>query len=332
MAASSNKKSTTTTTTMASSPTANNNETPKLSMSEKLAHFLRQQSLWDFVDPSQPWVLYDQGSFLGIFDFIPAHYRFGPWSLSASLFLACLLYSLLLAAALLNIEAPETGWLEQFAISEDESYQAFTLEWYYTLAAFLWMLYICWNVYAKSPLSTAAWMSFTLWSWTIVTIRHGLCVVAPFLSSVRFLTEVLRFPALLSASITTGIWNLILFPAIVIVFLKDAQQRRTFIGYVTNFRLTQLHVFNLLFAVMNGAYVAPKRPLHLGDLAAGAILLVVYIWWYYGVLDRLGIHLYPIFSPRTPLVILSWSLIVAACIGGYHFWKGVLEEVQEQEE
>jgi hypothetical protein len=195
------------------------------------------------------------------------------------------------------------------------------------------MLYVCWNVYAKSPLSAAAWMSFTLWSWTIVTIRHGLCVVAPFWSSVRFLTEVLRFPALLSASITTVIWNLVLFPAIVIFFLKDPQERRTFIGYFTNFRLTQLHVFNILFAVVNGAYVAPKRPLHLGDMAVGAILLVVYVGWYYCILDRLGIHMYPIFSPRTPLVILSWSLVVAACWGGYHFWKGVLlledEEAEE---
>jgi hypothetical protein len=292
------------------------------SSSDKFADFLRGHSLWDLVNPNKPWVLTDNGSFLGFFDFIPEHYRHGPWSLSAMLFLATILYLLVLAATWLSLQA---GWWEQFSLA-DSSYQAFTNEWYYTLVAFVWMMYVAWNVYTQSPLRAAAWISFTLWSWTIVTIRHGLLLMAPWLPSVRLWTEVLRFPALLSASLTTIIWNFVLFPVIIIWFMKDAEQRRTFIGYFTNFRLTQLHVFNLFFAVANCALVTPTRPLHMGDLGATAVLIVVYMIWYYFVLDRLGIHLYPIFSPRTPLVVFSWMLIIGACSGGYHFWKGILAE------
>ena len=105
----------------------------------------------------------------------------------------------------------------------------------------------------RSPMGKIAWISFTLWSWTIVTIRFGLLVLAPWVPAVRVPAEMLRFPGLMSASITTIVWNAILFPAIYLFYIKCNEQRKKFFGYFTNFRLTQLHVFNILFAYMGGA-------------------------------------------------------------------------------
>lgn len=284
-------------------------------------------SLWDFVDPSKPWVFGDgKSAFDGFFNFIPRHYRYGPWHVGSSLMLGALAYVLVLGATWMRLHPPnDRGWMSLYNIG-DEHYQPFTTPWYATLAIFLWMMFICWNVMFVSPMGKAAWISFTLWSWTTVTIRHGLLVLAPWLTSVRVAAEILRFPGLLSASITTVVWNFVLFPAIAIFYIDDAEQRKKFIGYFTNFRLTQLHVFNIFFAVANGAILEPQRPLHLGDLTAGIVMLVIYMLFYFCILDRLGIHLYPIFSPRTPIAIPSLLIVIGACVGGFSFWKGMLPQ------
>jgi hypothetical protein len=217
----------------------------------------------------------------------------------------------------------EGGWMSLYHI-EDGQYQPFTTAWYTHVTVFLWMTFICWNVLYLSPMGKGAWISFTLWSWTTVTLRHGLLVVAPWLTSARVPAEILRFPGLLSATITTVVWNFVLFPAITFFYIKDVEQRQKFISYFTNFRLTQLHVFNIFFAVTNGAILEPLRPLHLGDFAAAVTMLVIYMMFYFCILDRLGIHIYPIFSPRTPIAIPSLLLVVGACVGGFSFWRGML--------
>lgn len=286
-------------------------------------------TLKDFFDPSKPWVLGhgngapELGAFL---NHVPRHYRQGPWHVAtycSLLGVVCLLYYG--ASWMLSNPPNEDGWMSLFEIDEKE-YQPFTFDWFVTLAVFLWMFYVTYDIFFLSPLGKIVMITFTLWSWTTVTIRHGLIVLAPWIPMVRVPAEVLRLPALLSASITTGVWNFVLFPAIVFYYIKDAEQRKKFIAYFTNFRLTQLHVFNIFYAVTNGAYFQPLRPLHLGDLAAVATMMVLYMVHYLCILDRLEIHLYPIFSPRTPLVTPSLALIVAICVGGYVFWKGYLPE------
>jgi hypothetical protein len=283
-------------------------------------------SVRDFVDPSKPWILVDGNvAFEGFTKFIPRHYRHGPWHVGPQLALGLLVYMLMLSAAWMKINTPNqaNGWWSLFYI-EDSQYQAFTPGWYITLANFLWMMFICWNIMFRSPMGKVAWITFTVWSWTIVTLRHGLLVIAPWVHSVRLVAEVLRFPGLMSATITTIVWNVVLFPAILLFYIKDSEQRRKWFAYFTNFRLTQLHVFNALFAYTNGACLGPLRPLHLGDLAAFMAMIHIYLLFYFCVLDRLGVHLYPIFSPRTPVSIPSMLMVVGTCIGGFNFWKSVL--------
>jgi hypothetical protein len=289
----------------------------------------RRFSVIDLVNPTKPWILTDGlSTFRGFFDFVPRHLREGPWSVTATLALFAIMYSLVILLIGANmLYAPVKGAngsiLDQFILPHD-AYVPYTTSWYYNTIVFGWMVYVAYMVYAESTLSSIAWVSFTLWSWSIITLRHGLCAVAPFLPQVRVLTEVLRLPVLLSASVTFGVWNFVLMPAIAFVFIKDSKRRWNFIKFAFGFRLMQLHIFNIFFAVLNGAWAEPKRPLHLGDLDAIFVYMVIYIVWYYFVLDRLGIHLYPIFSPRAPWVIGSWLLVVALCLCGYHWWSRIL--------
>jgi hypothetical protein len=289
----------------------------------------RRFSATDLVDPTKPWILTDSLSFLGFFDFVPRHLREGPWNVTATLALFAIMYTLaiiLIGANILHspVQAPHGSLLDTFTLAND-AYLPYTTSWYYNTIVFGWMIYVAYMVYAESTLSSIAWVSFTLWSWIIVTLRHGLCALAPFLPQVRVATEVLRLPVLLSASVTFGVWNFVLMPLITLVFIKDSKRRWNFIKFAFGFRLTQLHIFNIFFAVLNGAWAEPKRPLHLGDLDAIFVYMSTYLLWYYFVLDRMGIHLYPIFSPRVPWVIFSWLLVVGLCIYGYHWWSRILE-------
>ena len=156
----------------------------------------------DFVDPNKPWLLQDNnGSFLGYFDFVPIAYRRGPWNPVVTLTLIGVVGSLLYGAVWIHKSARNEGWISQFDIPA-EAYTAFNRDWYLQLFMFAWMLFVCHNVMWKSPIGTAAWITYTLWSWTMVTVRVGLCVMAPFFPWVRLLAEMLRFPALQSASLS----------------------------------------------------------------------------------------------------------------------------------
>ena len=210
--------------------------------------------------------------------------------MTASLSLFVIMYVLVILLIAANTHhTPSKGGriLDEFELATD-AYMPYTVSWWYNAVIFVWMTYVSYDVY-KSELTGVAWYSFTLWSWTIITIRHGLCALGPFVPQVRLLAEIMRFPVLLSASITFAVWNFVLMPAITLVFIKEREKRFNFLKFATGFRLTQLHVFNILFAVLNGAYAEPRRPLHLGDLDAVFGYMTIYMTFYYGIMDRLSL-------------------------------------------
>ena len=47
------------------------------------AEFVQSFRYTRLIDPKEPWVLVDNGSFLGNFDWVPEKFRVGPWCLSA---------------------------------------------------------------------------------------------------------------------------------------------------------------------------------------------------------------------------------------------------------
>mmetsp|Transcript_25602 Transcript_25602/g.60538 ORF Transcript_25602/g.60538 Transcript_25602/m.60538 type:complete len:329 (+) Transcript_25602:258-1244(+) len=303
----------------------------------------KRLSVTDLVDPTKPWMLVDGTEMLGFFDFVPKHLRIGPWNIFASVALFVLIYTLVIMLIVANTlhgrdgrsivggDGSTTGSsssvLDDFRLP-DEAYEPYTVSWWYNLSGFVWCSYVWYLVKTDAYMGPVAFVSYTLWSWTIITLRHGLCVLSPFVSAVRIFSEMLRLPVLMSASVTFGVWNFILMPAICLVFIKDSDRRRKFVQFAFGFRLFNLHVLDIFFAILNASYAEPRRKLQLGDLNTLAIYMVTYLLFYYFVLDRFAIHLYPIFSPRVSWVVFPWLMVVGLCIGGYNFWEDRLHDAQ----
>ena len=49
----------------------------------RVAEFASTFRIWRFIDPREPWVLVENGSLLGFFDWVPEKCRAGPWSMTA---------------------------------------------------------------------------------------------------------------------------------------------------------------------------------------------------------------------------------------------------------
>jgi len=285
-------------------------------------------NLWSLFDSMKPWILVDNGSILGYFDWVPARLRVGPWQPYAPVVLALFTFA---TPILVNWLVDEKTYLPTPHFNEDAYPEYLSAWWFYNLFCFVWITGISLTV-LRGPAGIRAWATYSMWTWTILHLRHGLVVVSPWLKRSNFILvsvlELSRFPMLLMCTMTFVVWNFILMPVIYFFFMDDERKRKTFLSYFTSFRLTQIHVFNLLFAYVNGVIVSPQRLLNFSDFLTCWTITVLYIMWYLLVLDRVGVHLYPIFSPRNPWMIAVWILLVAAHVAGFFAWDSILKPVE----
>jgi len=161
-------------------------------------------SLRDLWDSSKPWVLVENGSILGYFDWVPTHLRVGPWYPLAPAMLFAMVYCGI-CGTVVAFRQPMPTYSTEYPEYKSEL-------WYFNLACFLWTSGISISVLG-GPASYRAWATFTMWSWTVVQFRHGLAVLAPWMDpdSVLFqLLELSRFPMLIMHSLTFVVWNFVL--------------------------------------------------------------------------------------------------------------------------
>ncbi|KAL7553901.1 hypothetical protein ACHAWF_017241 [Thalassiosira exigua] len=237
---------------------------------------------WKFFDPNSPWVLVEEGSLLGFFDFVPRHLRVGPWTTVAPIFLA-----VIVAKLVYWMPHQSSFYLDEDILSTHPL--EWGVFWLYNLTAFFWMKFIL--VKTLRLRGPGVVLTYTIQSWIMITIRHGLSALAPFLPRKNFLlwiNELLRFPALATASITFVFWNFCIAPAI--WYNMNPERRRGFVKFNFNFRMVQLHFFNIFFAIMN-ALVASSREFQYVDLWCALAGAVGYASVYLLVLDRIGVHL-----------------------------------------
>jgi hypothetical protein len=281
------------------------------------------KSGWDLckqlVDPSQPWLLVKNGSVMNFFDWVPLHYRVGPWSRLAVAFMASL-YS---AFCYWGTQVIPTykPWLYQ---ATHLVYPPVgSIQWYYNVLTLVWMLYVSYLV-VTGPAGLKAWGTFTVQSWTLLMVRHGLVALAPLSRRALIAAEVTRFPVACSVTITFCVWNLGLMPFMVLT--KRGQDRTTFLQFAFSFRLVQLHIFNLVFCILNVYTTSPSRRLVDLDGFFAMASSILYSLWYLLVLDRLGVHLYPIFSPRVrKLVVISWTSTLLLYYATFCAWRYILK-------
>ena len=137
---------------------------------------------------------------------------------------------------------------------------------------------------------------------------------------VIFVAEALRLPSLLNAVVVFVIWNLIMAPGIYLT-MDTKEKKEQFVGWLFQFNLLNQHGLNLPLAVMSAVFTAP-RPFTDADLYFAMATLVIYFAFYLLVLDRLGVHLYPIFSPRTSYCFLIWGGVAWAYYGLFRCVQG----------
>jgi len=188
-----------------------------------------------------PWVLVENGSLKGFFDFVPAHFRVGSWhplSGFSLLFVVCILYES-------NPEWTLLGDLDEMQSVVLTS--AFTLQWYSAVICFGWMAWIMYL--STSSAGPVILITFTILSWTMNMCRFFLLAISPFIKDpannnfAYFVTQALyisRCPCLLTASLVFVIWNFVLMPIIALKFMKSAEARTKFLKWCFNFRLTNV--------------------------------------------------------------------------------------------
>jgi hypothetical protein len=213
---------------------------------------------------------------------------------------------------------------------------------YYNTAVAAYMTYICYSIIAHSPLSYGAWITYTVQSWTLLLIRHLLYTLSGLFDSSTtgnnnnfiVMAELIRFPCAVAHTMTFIVWNFVLVPYILFVALRnDKKKRHDFIRFCTNFRLFNLHGMNILFCVANVWYfngnaigTSAIRTFEMADLYFSGISAFMYFTFYLCILDRIGIHLYPIFSPRhsNAVVFIVWTSVILLYVATFQMWQYVI--------
>ncbi|CAB9526888.1 expressed unknown protein [Seminavis robusta] len=275
--------------------------------------FMKTSVLSDFFNWRKPWVLVPQGSFMGYFDWVPLRFRYGPWHP------ACMAYLGVLTAWVYN---EYTKGMAQEPFPNFQPMEAYTPSWYYNVAGFAWTSFIIYRIFC-SGMGWTSWGMYTVWSWTFTALRHGLCAAVPFKPEWTNLSEQLRFPTLVQATLTFAVWNAAIGPSIY-AQMKTPSQQASFCRFFGNSLWRQLHVYNILYAAINGIWGSPARALTKADFSVALAICLFYSYFYLVALDRMGVHYYLVFSPRTPFALVSWTILFACHYACFALWNTIL--------
>jgi hypothetical protein len=239
---------------------------------------------------------------LSFLDHVPANLRHGPWHPAASLILITFGLWLLVSAK----DAERSYQLEVspqvFQIQEPSSGESVRI----FSSVYMFM------VVGALVSSVGAWplFSYTVTSWNLLAFRlltSGLASAtkSPMLAAISL---ALRFPALVGACITVSVWWVVLVPTIYYL-LKEPARRRGFLTFNFSPMLLNLHFLNLPIALLD--FFSSSTQLKFFDLWTAFFVMFIYILFYLNVLDPAGLQFYPVFTPRTPLVLATYPLILA---------------------
>jgi hypothetical protein len=207
------------------------------------------------------WLIYDNdGSFNGWFDWLPLHLRVGYWS-------PFVVVSLVFCYAAIFLFKPkplEFPPLVLYALNQEDAYFMGMPK-----ATFIDLLVTVWGVVvvvvAKIRLGSigAFPISFTGWSWLLLTSRAGLEFMSwaaysnkhmQLASSFASMGSSIRLVTLINACVVCTIWNLILFPLIYLKSVPAGEQRKNFVkfnfGFFSEYRNILL-ISNQFFAIIN---------------------------------------------------------------------------------
>lgn len=251
------------------------------------------------------WHVYDNdGSYNGFFSWVPRYLRVGPASPLAYAFIVAWLWAMCAYKPPLDFEVALPS--------------LYSRPWWVHVLTVCWTLAITVRI-CRQPGGAGTLFAFTMWSWVLLMLRSGWLVLAPLIGAdarwrLAWAAEALRFPVAAGAWITFSVWNLLLFPLIGTFAFKEPAARKKFIVWCFSPNMASIHLCNLPLAAagtMLGGRAGGVRALGEADLWAGLCVAACYAAVYLLLLDRLGVHLYPIFSPRTHACALAYSALLA---------------------
>lgn len=260
----------------------------------------------EFFDPRKPWIVVPNGSFMGFFDWVPKRLRVGPWSPLPIVVIASMAYYLIInRPQVLLVPSTQDGQLTYHFP------EAYSIMFYYNLIGFIWMSYVLSCFQTLYVLVT-----FTMFTWLIMTVRHGISALAPFLNPEIYqshavilqLHELLRLWVLVSAITTFIAWNFLLAPLVYFILMNTQTQKKRFLKWAFSFEVSQVQIMNVFFALLNTILsVEPYLTFTFSDLWFALMIQTSYSIFYVTILDRFGVHLYPIFSPRSHFAAFSYG-------------------------
>jgi len=258
---------------------------------------IRKRSSGEFLgeeqnDDDKPMVFPD-------FDVFPEFLRIGPWSPFAYAYLAFMTLALLATA----MEAFRT-----FPTFEGEE----AMDWN-KWAGFGILAFYCTaiNFYVMKRYGPMPFVSYTMIAYTLLNLR----LVCVFLG-LKNISELLRFPVLVMAWVTTTVWWLVLVPILLFFIPGGRDERRKFVEFNFSFFLINVHLINLPIAMLD--HMSTWRPLVLTDLWVGLVTALAYLLFYLNALDKNGIHFYIILSPRPWWCVFVYTLLLAIYAGVHH--------------
>jgi len=226
----------------------------------------------------------------------------GPWAPMAFVFIVGFYGSMLLCQPQpLSFGHTHTGFLW----------------WTADVMVFVWGVVVI--VVGGLQLSLLAFLfSYTGWSWCLLTLRAGLCALAPLLAQhseplaayAATLGSALRFPVLVAAIVTFTVWNTMLLPLLYFRIIPPGPKRDRFRKFNFGFFMSNVHVANLPMAIVNTFVGDGARLFTSSDLYAACLVLMFYSMLYLFVLDRLGLHFYPMFCPRSNTCGLAFGALI----------------------
>lgn len=176
--------------------------------------------------------------------------------------------------------------------------EAFSPYWWYNLVLCTSMSSLV--TWIASNRSKGVVVTYTILSWILNAIRHGVNVLAPFLYDHHYLLQMnrmIRFPSLVSATLTFTIWNGVLLPYIYFFIFDKGERRFNFLKWNLEYRMVQIHLCNIIYAILN-TIVTPRSDemvkdgtFHLfdtEDLWYGLAFGFGYGLFYTLILDRIG--------------------------------------------
>ena len=223
------------------------------------------------------------------------------------------------------------------------------------LGVFLWGILVM--VQAKLSLGTmgAFPISFTGWSWLLLTFRAGFEFSAWAADShghIRLATNLakigssIRLAAISNAAVVCLVWNFVLLPILLLKAIPKGEKRDGFLKFNFGFFMTNgkrgndhivaglnivlslssVHVLNLPLASIHTVIGSNTRLFTHADLWVSYLVLLLYSVLYFFGLDRFGLHFYPIFNPRTSWSVLSILLVLGLYYKMFNTWNGFIAE------